>query len=99
MVDDKAGLVFTNFHVVNGATKCWVTFPADRDDKRYETEGFVEVLPEKDLCLLKIVPGSKKLRSLRMAAQDSRPGGAHLCLRLFHRDVGHDGERHRHGRP
>ena len=46
-----------------------MTFPADRDDKRYEAEGFVDVLPEKDLCLLKIVPGSKKLRSLRMAAQ------------------------------
>ncbi len=69
VVDDKAGLVFTNFHVVNGATKCWVIFPADRNDKRYETEGFVDVLPEKNICLLKIVPGTKKLRSLRMAEQ------------------------------
>jgi S1-C subfamily serine protease len=69
VVDDKAGLVFTSFDVVCGAAKCWVTFPADRDDKRYETEGFVAVLPEKDLCLLKFVRGSKAVRGLRMAAQ------------------------------
>jgi hypothetical protein len=67
VVDAKAGLVFTDFHVVEGATKCWVIFPADKDEKRYETEGFVAVLPEKDICLLKIVPGSKKLQSLKIA--------------------------------
>jgi hypothetical protein len=74
VVDDKAGLVFTNFHVVNGTKHCMVTFPADKDDKQYPTLGYLEVLPEKDLCLLKIVPGARKLQKLKMAEQLPQPG-------------------------
>ncbi len=69
VVNDSMALVFTNYHVVNGTTTCVVTFPADKDGKQYPTEGYLEVLPEKDLCLLKIVPGQRKLQKLKMAEQ------------------------------
>ena len=98
VVDEKAGLVFTNFHVVNGATKCWVTFPADRNEKQYETEGFVDVLPEKNICLLKIVPGTKKLQACEWRSRFPTRGSPSLpsapppgCRAQC--------PRHRHGRP
>ena len=67
VVDAKMGLIFTNFHVVNDAKQITVVFTADKDGKEYPTEGFLEVLPEKDLCLLKMVPGAKKLQQLKVA--------------------------------
>ena len=73
VVDDKMGLVYTNFHVVNGTTHCVVTFPADKDDKQYPTEGYLEVLPEKDLCLLKLVP-RKEAAETEAGGKNSRAG-------------------------
>ena len=67
VVNAKMGLIFTNFHVVNDAKGVVIVFTADKDPKQYATEGFLEVQPEKDLCLLKMVPGERKLQELKIA--------------------------------
>jgi hypothetical protein len=66
-VVDASGIIATNAHVVKHAKKVHVVFPADHDKKEYPSEGFLAVLPTKDMCLLRINPGSRKLRALPIA--------------------------------
>jgi hypothetical protein len=60
-VADASGLIVTNYHVIEGAKKSHVEFPSDKDKKGYPVEGFLAILPSRDLALLKINPGDKKL--------------------------------------
>ena len=94
VVDAKMGLIFTNFHVVNDAKQITVVFTADKDGKEYPTEGFLEVLPEKDLCLLKMVPGGKEVATTEGRRQAPGTGRTGLHLRLVDHLVGHCGPRH-----
>ena len=60
-VVDPSGLVMTNYHVIEGAKKAVVEFPSDRDKKLYRVEGFMAILINRDLALIKINAGNKKL--------------------------------------
>jgi hypothetical protein len=62
--DAARGLIVTNAHVIKHAKKCWITFPADGDDKKYPTLGWVAVKSVNDLALVKIDPTQRKLRAL-----------------------------------
>ena len=62
----------TNYHVIERAKQLTVSFPADKDEKQYAVEGFVAVLPGKDLALIKIRPGDKKLQCLKVAENCQR---------------------------
>lgn len=76
-VIDKLGLIITNAHVIKGAQKAkrvYITFPADGDKKEYKTEGFLDVLSTRDLALLRIDPGKKKLVPLKLATRLPQSG-------------------------
>ncbi len=66
-VVDASGLVMTNYHVIEGAKKATVEFPSDRDKKQYPVEGFMAVLVTRDLALIKVKAGSRKLIALKLA--------------------------------
>lgn len=53
IVDASAGLVLTNFHVIDGARAAKVTL---RDGKELKALGFMAIEPTSDLALLKIEP-------------------------------------------
>lgn len=74
---EKSGLIITNAHVIKGAQKAkrvYVTFPADEDKTEYKTEGFLDVLSTRDLALLRIDPGKKKMDQLKLATKLPFPG-------------------------
>ncbi len=75
VVDAATGLVATNFHVIAPARRLTVTFPYSKDDrKKFPVEGFVAVLPGRDLALIRIKAGEKKLQSLRLAEKLPKAG-------------------------
>jgi len=70
-VVDRQGLILTNYHVIEGAKEAVVIFP---DKTRFKVEGFLAILPKKDLALLRIQPGTKQLQALRIAEQPPAKG-------------------------
>jgi S1-C subfamily serine protease len=70
-VVDEKGLVLTNYHVIEGAKEAVVVFP---DKTKFKVEGFIGILPKKDLALLRIEPGAKRLQALRVAEQPPAKG-------------------------
>jgi S1-C subfamily serine protease len=66
-VANDYALVMTNYHVIEGAKQAALTFPADKDKKFYTIEGFLAVLPSRDMALLAIKRGDKKIVPLRLA--------------------------------
>ena len=64
VVDDR-GILLTNCHVVAGEEEAVAVFP---DKTAYRVLGVLAFAPGKDLTLLKIDPGARKLASLRLAA-------------------------------
>jgi S1-C subfamily serine protease len=68
-VVDPRGVIVTNYHVIEGAKKATVIFA---DKKSFEVKGYLSIFPNKDLAVLLIDPGDKKLQSLRLA--DNPPG-------------------------
>ncbi len=66
-VVDPSGLILTSYTTIEGASKLEVSFPADKDKKTFEVEGFVAILREKGLALIRIQPGDKKLQPLTFA--------------------------------
>ena len=63
VVDDR-GILVTNCHVVAGEGEAVAVFP---DKTTYRILGVLAFVPGKDLTLLKIDPGTRKLPSLRLA--------------------------------
>jgi S1-C subfamily serine protease len=63
VVDDR-GILITNCHVVVGEGEAVAVFP---DKTTYRVLGVLAFVPGKDLTLLKIDPGTRKLASLRLA--------------------------------
>ena len=59
VVDAEKGLIATNYHVIEHASEkeVSVSFPADKEKKSYPAEGFVGIMPGKDLALIRIKPG------------------------------------------
>jgi hypothetical protein len=70
-VVDAQGLVLTNYHVIEGAKEATVIFP---DKTRVKVDGFVGILPKKDLAVLRIQPAGKRLQALRIAEQAPAKG-------------------------
>lgn len=70
-VVDEKGLILTNYHVIEGAKEATVIFP---DKTKFKVEGFVGILPKKDLALIRIEPGTKRLQPLRVAEQPPAKG-------------------------
>ncbi len=66
VVDAATGLVATSYDAIKGARQLAVSFPADKDEKQYAVEGFVAVLLDKDLALIKVRAGGKKLQSVKL---------------------------------
>ncbi len=66
-VIDKSGLVATNYHVIEGAKKATVTFPADKENKSYMVTGFLAIQPGKDLALIRIRSEENSFPALRLA--------------------------------
>ena len=59
--------IMTNYHVIEGAKEAGVTFPADKDKRSFKVEGFLAILPSRDMALLAIKPGDKKVVPLKVA--------------------------------
>ncbi|MEN6449055.1 MAG: trypsin-like peptidase domain-containing protein [Thermoguttaceae bacterium] len=76
VVDAEKGIIVTNYHVVEEAKgeKVTVTFYADKDKKRYPVAGFLAIVPTKDLALIQIDPSLRKLKALKIAAEQPAPG-------------------------
>jgi hypothetical protein len=71
--------VITNAYVIKairqkGFKRCYITFPNDRDKKQYETEGFLDVLPTRDLALVRFNPAGRKCVALKLAEKPPSPG-------------------------
>jgi len=76
---DSSGVVLTNAHVINPRRfkdfrRCYIKFPADQDNREYVSEGFLDVLPTRDLALIRFKPGERKCKALRLAKNLPRPG-------------------------
>ena len=67
VIDAARGLVATNYHVIAGVEHVAVTFPFDKDKKEYTADGVVALSPGKDLAILYILSGDKKLQALKLA--------------------------------
>jgi S1-C subfamily serine protease len=64
-VVDERGILVTNCHVVEGAAEAVAVFP---DKTTFRVVGFLAFAPGKDLALLKIDPGTRKLATLPLSA-------------------------------
>jgi len=61
---DEQGILVTNYHVIEGAKEATAIF---LDKTAVKIEGFVAVSAGKDIALLRIQPGGRKLQALRLA--------------------------------
>jgi hypothetical protein len=68
-VVSEKGLIATNFHVVDGAKELVVSFPSDKDKRGFKVQGFVGILPTKDMALIMIDPKGRKLTALPLAKE------------------------------
>lgn len=78
---DPSGIVLTNAHIINltrwrSCKRCYIRFPADHNKKEYATEGFLDVLPTRDLALLRFKPGERKCTALALAENLPKQGDA-----------------------
>jgi S1-C subfamily serine protease len=70
-VEGDDAIAATNYHVVEGAKKITIYFPAtDRDMKDgHEADGYVEIQPERDLALVHFKLKGKKILPLPIAKE------------------------------
>jgi hypothetical protein len=73
-VIDASGIIATNYHVVEGAKELLVSFPADKDGKKFPVKGYLVYLIGKDMAIIKIDPGDKKLTVLPLAEKAPEQG-------------------------
>lgn len=69
---DGQGTIATNFHVIEGAKEARIMFPADGAE--FPVQGFLAVVPGKDLAILKFNPGNRTLKPLAMATLPPEKG-------------------------
>lgn len=77
-VVDNQGTVATNFHVIEGAKEARIMFPADGAE--FPVQGFLAVVPGKDLAVLKFNPGNRTLKPLAMATLPPEKGESVLAF-------------------
>jgi tetratricopeptide (TPR) repeat protein/S1-C subfamily serine protease len=68
---DRLGTIITNYHVVENAQSAEAVLP---DGTKLPVIGYLDLLPKKDLALLKVDPHGRKLRSLAVAHAPVRKG-------------------------
>ena len=70
-VDGDSAIAGTNYHVVEGAKKITIFFPAtDRDMKEaYEADGYIDIQPERDLALVHFKLKGRKVVPLPFAKE------------------------------
>ncbi len=68
---DSAGLVVTNYHVVQGASSVVLM---TRDGQKFTSNGFLHVDPLKDLAVISIPPGSLDISPIPIARSLPRKG-------------------------
>jgi hypothetical protein len=79
-VVDEQGTIVTNAHVVADAKsknlkKVYVTFPNDHDGKQYDAmDGYLDVMPGRDLALMRIKCAGRKMVPLKLATRIPEPG-------------------------
>ena len=66
-VDEGGAIIATNYHVVEGAKKLTVFFSTDKDKRVYPADGYIAILPGKDLALVHVNLGDKKVKALKLA--------------------------------
>jgi hypothetical protein len=66
VVDADKGLIATNYHVIEGAKQVSMRFGGDCTRREYPADGFVAIMPGKDLALIHVAAGERKLRALKL---------------------------------
>jgi len=70
-VADETGIIVTNYHVIEGATKVSVRF---HDGTTVEAEGFLAIAPGRDLAILRAKPSAQKLKALPLSPAVPKKG-------------------------
>jgi hypothetical protein len=70
-VIDTAGLIMTNYHVIEGAKSAFVEFETG---KKATVTGFTTIDKERDLAIIKIDVDSKELQRIRIAKELPKKG-------------------------
>ena len=66
---DESGIIATNYHVIEGAKEIRVSFPGDKSKGTFKSQGYIGYYIKKDMALIKIDPGDKKLIPLPLAKE------------------------------
>jgi S1-C subfamily serine protease len=68
-IDGDTAVAVTNYHVVEGAKKITIFFPADDREMKdgHDADGYIEIMPERDLALVHFKLNGKKVTSLELA--------------------------------
>ena len=76
VVDVGKGIVATNYHVIEGAKKITIFFPFDKDEmkKGLPADGYFAILPGKDLALIHVNFGGRKVAALKLAKKTPEQG-------------------------
>ena len=76
VVDAEKGIVATNYHVIEGAKKVAIFFPADDREMKHglEADGYFAILPGKDLALVHVKLGHRKATALKLAEKIPEQG-------------------------
>ena len=80
VIIDRSGLVATNYHVMETARKADVLF---KDGTRFGVEGYVAIMPECDLCIIKLNGVPEFVRALEIQA-DGDPRDASPVIAIGH---------------
>ena len=69
IVDVEKGIVATSYRAVEGAKKVTIFFPADKDrrKKEFPADGYLAILPGKDLALIHVNLGDRHAATLKLA--------------------------------
>ncbi len=69
IVNVEKGIVATSYRAVEGAKKVTIFFPADKDrrKKEFPADGYLAILPGKDLALIHVNLGDRHAATLKLA--------------------------------
>jgi hypothetical protein len=73
-VIEESGIIATNYHVIEGAKKATVTFPANKDKKEYPVTGYLVIQPSKDLAIIAIRSSETRFPVLKLAEEPPAKG-------------------------